>query len=46
MQIGGTSSEDVKMSMAEIELEGPPLGFKAVQGIIDMDCCGDTVRTY
>jgi hypothetical protein len=35
-------------SVDEMEVEGtPPIGFiKAVQGIMDMDCCGDTVKTH
>ena len=46
---GRTSKEPpqkmLKMSVDEMEVEGTPIGFKAVQGIMDMECCGDTVRT-
>ena len=47
---GSTTKEPpqkmLKMSVDEMEVEGAPIGFKTVQGSMDMDCCGDTVRTH
>lgn len=36
----------LKMSEDGMEVEGTQISFKVVHDIVDMDCCGDTVRKY